>query len=552
MSGSMKGLLLAAAAALAFACRIAAPLANGRHGISRFVDDAYYYMIVARHFAEGGVPTFDGIHATNGFHPLWMLALAALYRVIGVDAPLFTQVLAVKMLEASFLALALALCLVAFQRLQKSSPLAWGFVGVALVMAWPAYFFFEQGMESTLATLVLVLALLAFIERRGALLATALALLFLARLDTSVFVIPPLVLAWLARERSLARTLRVVAPLGIVAIAYFAINFATTGHFTPVSGQLKSSFPFVTTHWSFLEEGLKALRSQGPEAIYRPPNLFVMSVVWAALVLAWAPQRRAPWAGVVGLALVMVALLVANLLLFQRWDKGVDEWYLAIPYALLGFALFATAAGAAARRAPIPGRAAQAALALVYVGVLATGAAISLRAYPTESAERIDRKTHFIVMNLIRRGEVLAATDTGGFSFWLERPFVNLDGLVNGRELQDAIRDRKLGEYLDRSNVHYLLAAFWDNDQSALTGRPIEKMYRARLFPQGVFSKDYGHYDYTVYSYLFDATSDAIRVCPGDEVYREYVGKDGIANTTIVIFRLRLPVARKSREPCEG
>ena len=548
----MKGLLLAAAAALAFGCRIAAPLANGRHGISRFVDDAYYYMIVARHFAESGVPTFDGIHATNGFHPLWMLALAALYRVIGVDAPLFTQVLAVKALEAVFLALALALCIVAFQRLQKSTPLAWGFAGIALVMAWPGYFFFEQGMESTLATLVLAVALLAFIERRGALFAAALAALFLARLDTSVFVIPPLVLAWHARERSLARTVRIVMPLGIVAIAYFAINLATTGHVTPISGQIKSSFPLVTPHWSFLEEGLKALRSQGLEAIYRTPNLFVVTVAWAILVLAWAPQRRAPWAGVVGMALVVVLLLIANLLLFQRWDKGVDEWYLAIPYALLGFALFATAAGAAARRAPVPNLAAQAALAIVFVGVLGIGAAMSLRAYPTESAQRIDRKTHFIVMNLIPRGEVLAATDTGGFSFWLERPFVNLDGLVNDRELQEAIRDRKLAEYLDRSNVHYLLAAFWDNDQGALTGRPIEKMYRARLFPQGVFSKQYGHYDYTVYSYLHDATSEPIRACPADEVYREYVGKDGIANTTIVIFRLRLPVTRKSRDPCEG
>src|SRR5262245_53952584 len=44
-------------------------------------DDAYYYLGVARHLAAGAGSTFDGLHATNGYHPLWCWMLVPLLRV---------------------------------------------------------------------------------------------------------------------------------------------------------------------------------------------------------------------------------------------------------------------------------------------------------------------------------------------------------------------------------------------------------------------------------------------------------------------------------------
>src|SRR5678815_5598767 len=43
-------------------------------------DDAFYYLGVARHLAAGAGSTFDGLHATNGYHPLWCWALVPLLR----------------------------------------------------------------------------------------------------------------------------------------------------------------------------------------------------------------------------------------------------------------------------------------------------------------------------------------------------------------------------------------------------------------------------------------------------------------------------------------
>jgi hypothetical protein len=40
-----------------------------------FVDDAFYYLNIAHHWMDGSGASFDGIHRTNGFQPLWQLCL---------------------------------------------------------------------------------------------------------------------------------------------------------------------------------------------------------------------------------------------------------------------------------------------------------------------------------------------------------------------------------------------------------------------------------------------------------------------------------------------
>src|SRR4051812_22736993 len=44
--------------------------------------DTFYYLDVARNVARHGSFSFDGEHATNGFHPLWQLVTAALCFVL--------------------------------------------------------------------------------------------------------------------------------------------------------------------------------------------------------------------------------------------------------------------------------------------------------------------------------------------------------------------------------------------------------------------------------------------------------------------------------------
>ncbi|MGZ5033929.1 MAG: hypothetical protein ACXWAC_12085 [Usitatibacter sp.] len=526
--------VLAAVVGLALALRLGASLTLGAHGVSRFIDDAYYYLIIARNFARTGFATFDGVNATNGFHPLWMLMLAAMYRLIGSTADLFTQILAAKALEGLVLALALAACLAAFHRLRGKTPAAWGFLGAALVLLLPRIMLFEQGMESTLAAGLLMAALYAWLDRRPRWLAASLALLFLARLDTLVFVIAPLALAWGMRERENGRLAWMpFLPVAIVAIVYMGVNFAATGHPTPISGQIKSSFPIPTPHFSFLFEPLEVAPLAGWKTLYTVANPLAATVALCLLALACAWRSREAWTRPVALALAMAALLLLNILLFQRWDKGAEPRYLALPYVLLGFSAMTIVAGIA-RSALLPA-------AIVLVGMAACGAGTVTR-FAEEKDQRFDRSKALQVMAMTAPGDRFAGTDIGGFSFWLERAFVNLDGLVNNRELQDAIRDHKLAAYLERMDVRYLLLAFWDRDQAHIS-RPTDRMYRSRIFPPGVKGPGYGHFDFTLYSYLYDADSDPIRLCASQEIYREDIGRDGFANAAIVIYRLERPVA---------
>ena len=54
--------------------------------VSRVPDDAFYYLEIAARLARGQGFTFDGIHETNGFHPLWQLLLTPFAAFLHGDA----------------------------------------------------------------------------------------------------------------------------------------------------------------------------------------------------------------------------------------------------------------------------------------------------------------------------------------------------------------------------------------------------------------------------------------------------------------------------------
>src|SRR5512135_1533296 len=66
-------------------------------------DDAYYYFKVAQNISEGHGSTFDGIHPTNGYHPLWMLVCVPIFALARFDLilPLRVLVLVTGILQIS-------------------------------------------------------------------------------------------------------------------------------------------------------------------------------------------------------------------------------------------------------------------------------------------------------------------------------------------------------------------------------------------------------------------------------------------------------------------
>ena len=60
-------------------------------------DDAYYYFKVAQNISEGHGSTFDGIDATNGYHPLWMLVCIPIFALARFDLILPLRILLLVM-----------------------------------------------------------------------------------------------------------------------------------------------------------------------------------------------------------------------------------------------------------------------------------------------------------------------------------------------------------------------------------------------------------------------------------------------------------------------
>lgn len=58
-------------------------------------DDAFYYFKVAQNITEGHGITFDGVHWTNGFHPLWMVVCIPVFALARFDLILPLRVLTV-------------------------------------------------------------------------------------------------------------------------------------------------------------------------------------------------------------------------------------------------------------------------------------------------------------------------------------------------------------------------------------------------------------------------------------------------------------------------
>src|SRR5437764_3712798 len=125
--------LAAVPAAIAFFLSTYPALHAAWYGASAFQDDTFYYVVTARNFLRQGTFSFDGVNATNGFQPLWMAAVVALYKLIGSDAALEMQIFAVSALEKTLhgAAVATSLCFFA-QALRLRLPWSIGY------LAWSA------------------------------------------------------------------------------------------------------------------------------------------------------------------------------------------------------------------------------------------------------------------------------------------------------------------------------------------------------------------------------------------------------------------------------
>lgn len=463
--------------------------------VASFEDDAYFYFQIARNVAHGHGFTFDGVHATNGFQPLWLFVLVPVFRLVQGDLEGLWAVVAIQN------ALLAASTVLVFRTLRARIGTA-GALAAALCLVAPpmATRTLRGGMESALLVLWLVLIWRGCLEldgkagggfaprssvRRWLVLGALCALAFLTRLEALV-ALPALL--WLQRRHLSGRAARLAltTPAAASAIAYLAWNRQHFGLWLPISGTVK----LAIANGSLLERlacvgnipwpgGVLFghLAGGAPASKGHPVRLVVYVLLLSTLAVAvrryW--PRLAPSVRASGLALPMLVGL-AMLILDAAGICEVSGWH-AAPILFID----AIAAGALVH----------ALSAIRWVGPAAASlaTAIALARLPAESARMKSLSETW-------EGETLAAarwlhatmgaddaagslTRSGELAYFAHRRVINLDGLVNDAEFfRVAYEEHTLDAYLQRERVRWVVEEWpgtepwreWPYDVSASLG----------------------------------------------------------------------------------
>ncbi len=208
-----------------------------------FADDSFFYLQVAWNFARGMGSTFNNIMPTNGYHPLWMLVLALVYKVVP------SRLEAIPVIAGVIAAIDIAMLWTVRRLLGK---VAGGMWIVAFVLLVGFSFTSQLGTEGALSGLFLAL-LMTFAYRMSeaptAGLAVSYALIavlaVLARLD-NIFIVGFVWLAvWVALGEPGKRGGRRMQLMALPVYAvlwggYLASNWIYFHTLQPISGMLKS------------------------------------------------------------------------------------------------------------------------------------------------------------------------------------------------------------------------------------------------------------------------------------------------------------------------
>jgi hypothetical protein len=439
-------------------------------------DDAFYYLIVAKHFSERHISSFDGVTVTSGYHPLWMWLCAAVY---GIRGHLDLTYVRLCMGMTTCISMGLLVYGLRANLLKKNNGWLW-----ALALGATSYSALNNGitvMEWPLVLLVwallhgLIMRSVMSSEKAPDLHWVAYTVTFLLGIAGSLsrtdfglipacYLVGGLLVARHFKEWNPMRTAAwalagAVAGLGLV----FLYNHSMTGSWIQQSAQVKhiaASFaaPFnpVPAIWQFarvllylpaldLGEGQRASMLRLGLEILLPSGLFVAG--FAIVRRRWILEQftrvwfRSPSDT---LSLTSAALGILGYLLFYSFNsQATYGWYTA---TVTGFVLVLSA-----RIFSLLGTRACASIVLPLMVINMAAAEYrggNARSQSQEnSAGRLMRQYH--------AGARMGGGDVGKPSFYNEGKMFNLDGLMNN-EVVPYLVEGRVHCYILKKHIEYL------------------------------------------------------------------------------------------------
>jgi hypothetical protein len=416
-------------------------------------DDAFYYFQIARNIATHHGSTFDGIHLTNGYHPLWMLTLVVLSLVSsGKTFFVLLQCITLVCFIATFLAARGAF------RCLSNDPLATEIAASAVALQ--SLLLFRSGMEVTLA--IPLALMLCWYRLRPSFRWTPPvaagygllgALVVLSRLDAAFFIAALFLLELVLERRQSLRAWSsgVVAMVfgAVPLLLYFLSNRLWFHVWMPVSGEAKQ----LRLHHSFnLATIAASLRTIDftHRLVIIYPTFFTLILCAAFLIPKGQRLRRSVLAVSVGLVLLP---FLQSLTFWTLSDWPIWPWYLySLPLAMTGaflllFHRYPDPQTSIRREALVILRSCAMVFALFYAATCTPGPSQS-RGYVFGKDLESFARTH--------NGTYAMGDCAGTPGYLIRQPVVQLEGLVMDAPFLDNIREqRDLKDVLKNYGVRY-------------------------------------------------------------------------------------------------
>jgi hypothetical protein len=460
------------------------------NSVSLMYDDGFYYFKIAQQIAHGAGSTFDGMHPTNGYHPLWLLCLVPIFWLTSTPgAALILGIILQSILMAAGVVLTYQIARLTFGGFAASlAALLW--VHVQLI-----YRVALSGMEYSLQAVGILATAYVYLHwfaegppprlRRYLALGLLLSLTFLARLDTVILAgCIALALAWRELRSGLTRDgavrlLALALPVAGVCLLYVGANLWLVGTALPVSGVIKQDWSarLLAQDPHYQAQGWLVAKlyylfwplghMNRVYVLFLAAGTLGAGGCWlldAGLRRRWFGGALRSWGPFVlfsVLQLLLFVLLYHGGFSFQPWYYVVQPWLATLLIAAIADAIWRWAR----RPGPAPVWARRLALLVLVAGwcgvPLATARTINQwqsTARLNFSREPIYAAAQWVGAN-VPADAVVGSWNAGMISYLSGRQVINLDGLVNSWDFYQ-VKQHDLCDYWQETGMTYLVDVF--------------------------------------------------------------------------------------------
>lgn len=403
-----------------------------------FEDDFFYYVQVAQNLAHHGISSFDGIHLTNGYHPLWLLVLTALLTFTSGKA----FFIAVQIVTLAAIMVFYGAVLRVLRRFGFELSLA---RGTSLLLSLHALLLFRSGMEVTICLPLGVLTLayilspkFAWTPKQTFLYGLMACFTVLGRLDNIILFALLVTFQTLASDAPWSTRMK---RIGFFCTGFFpfliylAVNQHVFGTPMPVSGAAKQMKPlFPPSPNSLLGMILPFDRLK---AVFVFPAVMLLICGFVVILRRWNQLTKSHRA--IFSALLLFPIAHIGLLCFLS-DWGVWPWYFyALVYSTLGSVAILLQPKTADAFVP-PSFAIRAA---ILVPTLFYVLYVSLYAVKKQPAYIALISRDLAVFMRQHPGTYAMGDDAGTTEYLSEQPIIQLEGLTMDKAYLTNIRQRR-------------------------------------------------------------------------------------------------------------